>query len=148
MNCMISQNPKIMRRIKIIFAFFFIITFIGCSDDDETRFFYELVTVHEATLPDQFNRGETYTINVSYFRPTDCHSFSGFDYTKLGNERTVSVVNLVVSEGNCKELEKKDLVKVSFDFFVGQENSYVFRFWQGRNENGDNQFLTIEVPVI
>lgn len=145
---MISQNPNSMRRIKIIFAFFLFTVFIGCSNDDETRFFYELVTVQEVTLPDQFNRGETYTINVSYFRPTNCHSFSGFDYNKLGNERTVSVVNLVVNEGNCKELEKKDLIESSFDFFVGQEDSYVFRFWQGRDENGDNQFLIIEVPVL
>ncbi|WP_438710554.1 hypothetical protein ACSTS3_17070 [Aquimarina muelleri] len=137
-----------MRRIKIIFAFFLVTIFIGCSNDDETRFSYELVTVQKATLPDQFNRGETYTINVSYFRPTNCHSFSGFDYDRLGNERTVSIVNLVVNEGNCKEVEKKDLIEASFDFFVGQEDSYVFRFWQGRNENGDNQFLIIEVPVL
>ncbi|GGX29892.1 hypothetical protein [Aquimarina muelleri] len=138
-----------MRRIKIVFIFFLVTIFIGCSnDDDGTRFFYELVSVHEVTLPDQFNRGETYTISVSYYRPTDCHSFSGFDYNRLGNERTVSIVNLVIDEYNCKELEEKDLIEASFDFFVGQEDSYVFRFWQGRNENGDNQFLIIEVPVL
>ncbi|WP_128755199.1 hypothetical protein [Aquimarina sediminis] len=137
-----------MRRIKIILVFFLVAIFTGCMDDDETNFFYELVKVEEATLPDQFNRGETHTITVSYFRPTNCHSFSGFDYNRLGNERTVSVVNLVVEQGNCTDLETTDLVEVSFDFFVGQEDSYVFRFWQGKNENGDNQFLIVEVPVI
>lgn len=137
-----------MRRIKIVFAFFLVTLFIGCSDDDETNFFYELVTVNEVSLPDQFNRGETYTIGVSYFRPTDCHSFTGFDYNRLGNERTVSVVNLVVDKGSCDNLETKDLVEVSFDFFVGQEDSYVFRFWQGKDENGDNQFLIVEIPVL
>jgi len=137
-----------MRRIKVSFVFFLVVIFVGCSTDDDTNFFYELVTAQETTLPDQFNRGETYTITVSYYRATNCHSFSGFDYTKLGNERTVSIVNLVVNEGDCKDLEKKNLTEASFDFFVGQEDSYVFRFWQGRNENGDNQFLIKEVPVL
>ncbi len=146
---MISQNPKKMRRIKIVLTFLLVVILTGCSDDDNgTSFFYELATVQEASLPDQFNREETYTITVSYFRPTDCHSFAGFDYDRLGNERTVSVVNLVVNQGNCKDLETTDLVEVSFDFLVGNEDSYIFRFWQGRDENGDNQFLTVEVPVL
>ncbi|PKV48959.1 hypothetical protein ATE84_0975 [Aquimarina sp. MAR_2010_214] len=138
-----------MRRIKIVLTFFLVVILTGCSDDDNgTSFFYELATVQEASLPNQFNRGEIYTITVSYFRSTDCHSFAGFDYDKLGNERTVSVVNLVVNQGNCKDLETTDLVEVSFDFIVGNEDSYTFRFWQGRDENGDNQFLTVEVPVL
>ncbi len=121
----------------------------GCLDDDDgTSFFYELVTVHEVSLPDQFNREEIYTITVSYYRSTNCHSFAGFDYDKLENERTVSVVNLVVNEGNCKDLEKTDLVEVSFDFLVGKEDTYIFKFWQGKDEKGDDQFLTVEVPVL
>jgi hypothetical protein len=53
---------------------------------------------------------------------------------------------LVVGQGKC--IETDDLLEVSFDFFVGQEESYVFKFWQGENENGDNQCLIVEVPVV
>lgn len=137
-----------MKRIKIILVFFIVVIFGGCSDDDdETSFFYELVTVQDALVPEQFNRGEIYTITVSYLRSSNCHSFAGFDYDKLGNERTVSVINLVVDREDCQELDMTDPLEVSFDFLVGEEDAYIFRFWQGKDENGDNQFLIIEVPV-
>ncbi|MEW7289405.1 hypothetical protein [Aquimarina sp. 2304DJ70-9] len=137
-----------MRIIKKILAFFLVTALMGCSGDDNTNFFYDLVSIEEVVLPEAFNRGETFKITVSYFRPSDCHSFAGFDYNRLGNERTVAVVNVIVDQENCRNLERVDLIDVSFDFLVGQEDSYVFRFWQGKNENGDNQFLTIEVPVV
>ncbi|WP_271768479.1 hypothetical protein [Aquimarina algiphila] len=138
-----------MRRIRIILIFFIVAVSTTCSNDDnETSFFYELVTVQDASVPEQFNRGEIYTITVSYFRTSNCHSFAGFDYDRLANERTVSVINLVVNRGNCEELDMTDLVEVSFDFLVGEEDSYIFRFWQGKDENGDNQFLIREVPVL
>ncbi len=137
-----------MRMIKKILAFSLVMALVGCSGDDNTNFFYELVSIEEVVLPEVFNRGETHKITVSYFRPSDCHSFAGFDYNRLGNERTVAVVNVIVDQENCRTIERVDLIDVSFDFLVGQEESYIFRFWQGKNENGDNQFLTKEVPVV
>ncbi|GAA4279398.1 hypothetical protein [Aquimarina mytili] len=137
-----------MREIKIILAFFLVSTIFGCSGDDNTKFFYELVPIEEVMIPSEFNSNETYRITVSYYRPSDCHAFNGFDYDRLDNERTVAVVNVVVDRDNCRAIERLDLIDVSFDFLVGQEESYIFRFWQGKNENGDNQFLTIEVPVV
>ncbi len=137
-----------MRKIKIVLAFFLMYGLFGCSGDDNTTFFYELVPIEEVTLPSEFNSNETYRITVSYFRPSDCHAFNGFDYSRFENERTVAVVNVVVDRENCSAIERLDLIDESFDFLVGQEESYIFRFWQGKNENGDNQFLTVEVPVV
>ncbi len=136
-----------MKTIKIILAFFIIAMTSGCGVDDNTGFFYELVPIETATVPDSFVRGETYTISVTFFRPTSCHAFAGFDYTPNDNERTVAVVNLVVNPDNCRDLEDTASVEESLEFFVGNEESYVFRFWQGRDDQGNNQYLTIEVPV-
>ena len=36
----------------------------------------------------------------------------------------------------------------SINFIVGLEDSYVFRFWQGRDDQGENQFLIREIPVV
>ncbi len=139
-----------MKRIKITITLFLVtLFFFGCSsDDDNQSFFYELVTIEQATLPDQFTRGQTYVVNVTYFRPSSCHSFVGFDYDRIANERTVAIVNLVVDQTNCTNLEETELIEESFNFIVGQENSYIFRFWQGKNNEGENQFLIIEVPVV
>ncbi len=140
-----------MKKVKIILAFFLATIFTGCLDDDDTiAFFYDAVAIEEVTIPDQFTRGETYEITVSYFRPSTCHSFSGFDYDGFGNERTVAVINVVINDHDttCEDLEETDLIEESLNFFVGQEDSYIFRFWQGRDDQGNNQFLTIEVPVV
>lgn len=140
-----------MRKVKIILTFFLATIFSGClNDDDNIPFFYDGVAIEEVTIPDQFTRGETYEITVSYFRPSTCHSFSGFDYDGFGNERTVAVINVVINDDTttCEDLQNTDLKEESFTFFVGGEDSYVFRFWQGRDDQGNNQFLTIEVPVM
>ncbi|WP_025742856.1 hypothetical protein [Aquimarina pacifica] len=139
-----------MRRKKLFLMLVIIATFFGCSEEDDkkTNFLYELVTIQDAVFPEEFIEGEVYTILVSYFRPTDCHSFSGFDFTTSKNKRTIAVVNLVVDNNDCSDLEKTDLIEVSFDFQVGSENSYIFEFWEGRDENRENQFFTIEIPVV
>ncbi|WP_299433645.1 hypothetical protein [uncultured Aquimarina sp.] len=139
-----------MKKIKIIALIILIGCMTSCLNDDDSgiNFFYELVPVEQVAIPDQFTRGETYEITVSYFRPTDCHAFSGFDYDRLSNERTVSVVNVVVNDRTCEDLAETDLIDASLNFIVGTEDSYIFRFWQGRNDQGENQFLIIEVPVV
>ncbi|WP_062057262.1 hypothetical protein [Aquimarina longa] len=134
-----------MRRIKIILIVL-IISIFGCSDDD-TSFFYELIPIQNVVLPDYFKKGETHKVIVSYYKSTNCHYFSGFDYNKSSNKRAVSVVNLKIDKKECKDIETKDLIEVSFNFFVGKEKSYIFKFWQGRDKNGNHTFLTVEVPV-
>ncbi len=137
-----------MRRVKIILVFFLVLIMPGCVDDDNTRFFFEAVKIEEVTIPDQFVRGETYEITVSYFRPSSCHAFSGFEYDGVGNERTVVAISVIIDNGTtCQDPDIIGLTEESFTFFVGNEDSYVFRFWQGRDDQGNNQFLTIEVPV-
>ncbi|WP_378180591.1 hypothetical protein [Aquimarina sp. SS2-1] len=139
-----------MKKIQIIALIILTCCLSSCLNDDNDGiiFSYELVPIEEVDIPDQFIRGETYEITVSYFRPSDCHSFSGFDYDRLANERTVSVVNVVVNDRECEDLAQTDLIDASLNFLVGIEESYVFRFWQGRNDQGENQFLIREVPVV
>ncbi|AXT61714.1 hypothetical protein D1816_15570 [Aquimarina sp. AD10] len=139
-----------MRRIKIISAFFLIAITAGCSidDDNNTRFFFEAVPIEEVDIPDRLTRGETVTITTSYFRPSTCHGFSGYDFNRSGNQRTFAIINVVLEDGpDCEDIEPETLVEESFDFLVGLESSYIFRFWQGKDDEGNNQFLVIEVPV-
>ena len=36
----------------------------------------------------------------------------------------------------------------TFNFYVTSNGSYIFKFYQGEDTNGQDVFLTIEVPVI
>ena len=122
--------------------------FASCSvDDDSTSFSFEILPVESVDIPDEFELGETYPITVSYLRPSTCHGFKEFYYLKENNERTVAPITYVFDNNNCETLED-NLVEATFNFIVTSNGSYIFKFWQGEDTDGETQYLIIEVPVI
>jgi len=120
----------------------------SCSiDDDGTNYSFEVLPIESVDIPDEFQWGETYPITVSYLRPSTCHSFKEFYYLKENNERTVAPINYVVEGNTCTGLEDT-LVEATFNFIVTSYSSYIFKFWQGEDANGEDEYLIIEVPVI
>ncbi len=115
--------------------------------DDTPDYSFEVLPIESVVIPDEFTLGETYPITVAYFRPTNCHAFKEFYYLRENNERTVAPINYVLNNDNCETIED-DLVEATFNFLVTSNGSYIFKFWQGEDDNGDDQYLTIEVPVI
>ena len=137
-----------MIKAKQLVFLFLSILLVSCSaDSEQDSFNYELIPVVAVDIPDELIRNENTVITTEYFRPTECHSFAGYDYQNEGNENIITILNVVVENQPCGTLEN-DIVEASFDFVAGQESSYVFKFWQGRNEAGENQYVTIEVPVV
>lgn len=121
--------------------------FLSCSVDDNADYVFEILPVESVDIPDEFTLGEVYPITVRYLRPTDCHAFNNFYYQKDLNERTVAIVAYRVLNDNCEDLTD-ELVEAEFNFMVTSNGSYIFKFWQGEDTNGEDQYLTIEVPVV
>jgi len=122
--------------------------FASCSvDDDSTGFSFEVLPVESVDIPDEFELGETYPITVSYLRPSTCHGFKEFYYLKENNERTVAPITYVFDNNDCETLED-NLVEATFNFIVTSNGSYIFKFWQGEDTDGETQYLIIEVPVV
>ncbi|WP_396602675.1 hypothetical protein [Algibacter sp. R77976] len=120
----------------------------SCSiDDDNTSYSFEILPVESVDIPDEFMMGEVYPITVSYFRPSNCHAFKEFYYLKENNERTVAPITYVFDQNNCETIDD-DLVEATFNFQVTSNGSYIFKFWQGEDTDGETQYLTIEVPVV
>lgn len=134
-----------MKRLIIITLS--LILFASCSSDDNLEYSLEILPVESVNIPESFTLGEIYPITVSYLRPTTCHSFKEFYYRKNLNERTVAVINYNVQNNNCNDLSD-ELVEATFNFIVTSNGSYIFKFWQGVDENDEDQYLIIEVPVI
>lgn len=121
--------------------------FASCSvDDDSTNYSFEVLPVESVDIPDEFTLGEVYPITVSYFKPSTCHAFREFYYLKENNERTVAPIDYVFEKNNCQDYND-ELVEETFNFIVTSNGSYIFKFWQGEDANGEDQYLTIEVPV-
>ncbi|MFP4844637.1 hypothetical protein [Winogradskyella sp. PE311] len=136
-----------MKRI-IIFAALIFATMTSCNieDDDSQNFFFEIVPIQSVEVPEEFIHGETYEISVSYNRPNDCYEFNDFIYGIDDNERTVAVVNTVYTNIECNEVP--ELITVNFDLVVVSTETYVFKFYQGSDGQGQDQYLLVEVPVV
>ena len=115
-------------------------------DDDGVNYGFEILPVESVDVPETFVLGETYPITVSYYQPSSCYDFREFYYLKNNNERTVAPVNYVFDNATCETLEN-ELVENTFNFKVTSNGSYIFKFWQGEDEAGEDQYLTIEIPV-
>lgn len=133
---------------KLIILCLSLILFASCSmDDDNANFSFEILPIDSVDIPDEFELGETYPITVSYFRPSSCHAFKEFYYLMENNKRTVAPLMYVYENDNCETLQE-ELMESTINFLVTSNGSYIFKFWQGKNTNDEDQYLIIEVPVV
>ena len=78
------------------------------------------------------------------------HQHNFFVHTLLffqqnGNERIVAINALIDLQAACTEaiIEKS----YTFNLTALQQNNYVFKFWKGLNNDGENIFEEVTVPV-
>lgn len=135
-----------MKKIVSLIALVFL--FNSCVPDDQTDYLFELLPVESVEIPTEFTMGEVYQIKMYYRRPTTCHFFNTIYYNKDLNIRTVAIESAVKQVGDCQELTEDNLVECSFNFEVTSNGSYVFKFWQGQDDQGENIFLEYEIPVV
>ncbi len=135
-----------MKKIVALIGIF--ILMISCSvEDDSTNIHYELVPVQNVIIGDELYFGEENIITIQYNRPSTCHGFNGFLYEKNENTRTIAVQNYVVEANDCQavtnEVKEEDLV-----FQPASTGTYTFKFWQGKDANGDDVFLELQREVV
>lgn len=124
-----------------------LITFSCNISDDSTNVYYEFVPIVSVDMSDELILNEIYEVNVVYERPTDCHLFHNIYYNPESTfERTVAIISSVYDNGNCESIDDSTF-EVSFNFKPTNTGTYIFQFWQGENENGEGEFLTLEVTV-
>lgn len=132
--------------------FIFILTavsviFSSCSLDDGSNFHFLPLQIVSAELPESFTLNETYLIRVNYNQPDACTSFAGFDV--INKETTIRNVVVLGTKRTDQEacVESIQEQTATFNFIVKYDQPYTFRFWQGENENGEQQYFEVVVPV-
>ena len=135
-----------MKKIVSLVALFFMLN--SCTPDSDTNYTFELLPIQSVSIPTGFILGHTYPITVRYNKPTTCYYFSELYYSKDLNIRTVAVENAVAQSNNCHNLSTAAGVsEYTFNFYVTNNGSYIFKFYQGKDANGVNIFLQYEIPV-
>lgn len=116
------------------------------TSNSEPTFYFETMPMESVELPSEFNFGEIYTINVSYKVPSTCYSFSDIFIDNEGNSKTIAIINSVISDQICESYNNR-LDVASFDLKIENRDSYILRFWRGKDLNGQDNYYTVEVPV-
>lgn len=126
-----------------------LISFSCSLDDDQTNFEYATLETLSASLPDTFDLGRVYNIDVKLLRPDECTFSETFDvrrdFTDSTNIRTVAAIGIKLDQTDCAVAN--DSIQDSFQFEVLYTKPYIFRFYTGDDESGEAEFLEIEVPV-
>ncbi|MGB5171039.1 hypothetical protein [Eudoraea sp.] len=127
----------------------FVFLLFGCSNDDNNYHEYHLeyAAVISADLPDEFIQGRTYRINVTIELPNSCYYYyDQYDYFYEGTSRLIYPVVHVDDDVPCT----LNITETTFSIPVQalQSEPYIFKFYQGEDAEGQDMFLTIEVPVI
>jgi len=124
-----------------------LLTLTGCSLEDQENFYFVALPITSIEMPVAFELNKTYDIKVKFQRSSDCAFFEGFDVIKEDTMvRNVSVIgSLLTDNDNCKEISQE--IEESFRFIVLYNETYLFKFYQGKDENNESQYLEIEVPV-
>lgn len=135
-----------MKRYFLLVSIF-ILTLTSCSVENGERqeFQLEVLPIESVEVPKQFVLGNTYEINVTYYRPSSCHEFNDFYYEVSGNEKTIAVINTVYKDLNCETTAEK--VTVSFNYVATEVDTSVFNFYQGEDANGKDKYQKLEVSV-
>ena len=98
-----------------------------------------------ADVPDTLVTGETYSIPLTFTRPTTCHSFNEFNIEDDPDEVFVSVVIKFRDDFECGNTDVP-LGQVDFEYTVEKETDFRFRFFQ-RTQNNQIIYLNKDVVV-
>lgn len=131
---------------KLVVLFVALVSFASCSVDDDGNFYNEILPIESVDMPEYFVLGKIYPITVKYMRPAGCSVFYDFYYRRELNERTVAVINSTFPNKNCGLSEPSE-AEATFNFKVTGNGTYIFKFWQGKDENETDLYYIVEVPV-
>lgn len=125
---------------------------IACVPEDDNRinFHVEFIPVQSVELPEFMAPGYTYPIKVKFVRPSDCHYFDGFFYQPNGPVRVVAVQTIYIEDASCAPLATDAPEEQSFNVQCPsnyQYDYYLFKFYIGEDQQGNQLFLEQQVPV-
>ncbi|PQJ76847.1 hypothetical protein BTO16_13330 [Polaribacter glomeratus] len=130
---------------KILTFCFAIVTLSSCLNNNEPSYTFEFLPIDEAIVPASFKFGERDTIAIKYTLNNGCYSFDNLYYEYQDTVRVVAVRALLSLENACTLNIRQEEYK--FVVNVTQKEDYLFKFWKGKDSNGEDTFEEIVVPV-
>ncbi len=127
------------------------------TDDDGPNLNYDIAEIINTDLPAFFEIGESYDVEIIYELPNACHQFSNFSSNQYIDEETdstfvIEIAVLTSYDANLTECNQQGALigsRAIRDLRINNENynNYQFKLLTGEDENGEAEFLIIDVPV-
>lgn len=132
---------------KITLLLIGLLVFYGClnNDNDQPNYAFEYLPIDEAITPASFTFGQIDTITVKYSLPNGCYSFNQIYYETKDTTRIVAVTALVALDDVCTQAIIQEEKKIAV--MASQREDYVFKFYKGKDANGENIFNEVVIPV-
>ncbi|UJH92620.1 hypothetical protein LZ575_09180 [Antarcticibacterium sp. 1MA-6-2] len=141
---------------KLALLFVFALTLSSCSiEDDGPGIKYEYAKIVDAGLPESFEKGKTYQLEITYLLPSACHSPIGIEAKRgnsTGDDRRkifivgISSINPEITECTVEsdDLEREKTLTITID----EDEPYTFYLWDGLDAENESKYITVEVPVV
>ena len=146
---------------KLILLFVSSLILVSCEvDDDGPKTLLEPAEVTDVDLPEFFEAGKTYDIDVTYLLPSACHTAAGINAQRGTNSngeaefRDIYITGVGSYDANLTEcskeaeegeLDRKNTFKMTID--ADEDEPYTFYLWTGVDEDDKNIYTTVIVPV-
>jgi len=131
---------------KLVLLFVLAIASVSCdmgSDGESSTFV--LGPVQDVTMPNRFKVDSTSQIMVRYKRPDDAHIFQGFYYQAVSTTRTVCIQYARLDQASPAPDDQ--VYEVPLNFRPSQPGTYIFKFWDGTNQDATDHFYVAEAVV-
>lgn len=121
------------------------ISAISCDLGEEDKTQFVLGPIQDVTMASAYKVDSVSVITIRCVRPTDCHIVNGFFYDINGFTRTVAMEFAVTDGDNCQP--ETYPYEVPLNFKPTTPGTYLFRFWDGQNQDGTDHFYEAEAVV-
>ncbi len=118
----------------------------SCSVDDPSIITIQNASVTDVVAPESLSFEQTAIFEITFIKPTTCHAFEGFDVVGEAPELTIRTETRFEENFNCQDTPT-NTETIQFEYFVESQEDHVFRFLAGASDNGQLQFITINIPV-
>ncbi|MEE9406723.1 MAG: hypothetical protein V3V28_01485 [Polaribacter sp.] len=134
-----------MKKISLLLLSLFILSSCLNNDNNTSNHTFEYLSIDEAITPTSFTFGEKDTITVKYSLTNGCYSFDRMYYEYEDSTRIVAVIALLDLNENCTQDIRQEEYK--FEVTATQREDYIFKFYKGRDADGESIFEEVVIPV-
>ena len=137
-----------MKQFLLLLTVLFMLTSCSMEEGDRPNFDIVFIGTDSIAAPAYVTPGTTYPIKMYYKKPNACYDVNGLYSNAVGDVLTLGIQGIYIEDANCKSIDTAVEEQIySFACPATRTDSYTFKFYQGNDAQGNQQFLEVKIPV-